>query len=329
MAGDLPDWVRQVQVVGGSVTIAGTATVTISGTPSVTVASGSVAINNTPSVTVASGSVAISNTPSVTIASGTVTATVSGNVTITSGTVTVTEVEQNVVVDNLGTASITPTAPPGGTVHNYGAALHQYTGLLVYVPEGIAAYAYNSTKNVQSPTLTAADRTGTGATSSPLWLPCPFDTGDTVEVGVIIAPLNAALSVQVFGLGEFPANVPRLRADGRLTVAGNRAAASRFTAAGTLVAAPGANLRLLLKSLTLGGGIIGSGGSIATVQGVFRGATLDLASASCSANGGGQGTALDFGDGLLLDVNTAVTVLPLVGTPTQPYVATAVYDIVV
>lgn len=70
MAADVADYTQQVNIVGGTVSISGTATVSIVGTPTVQVAgTPTVNIGNTPSVTIASGTVSISGTPSINIQS--------------------------------------------------------------------------------------------------------------------------------------------------------------------------------------------------------------------------------------------------------------------
>lgn len=76
MAADLADYSQAVNVVGGSVTISGIATVTISGTPTVQFAPGqsvsisgtpTVIISGTPAVTISSGSVNINGTPLINV----------------------------------------------------------------------------------------------------------------------------------------------------------------------------------------------------------------------------------------------------------------------
>lgn len=97
---DLADWSQAVQVLGGSVSITGTATVQITGTPTVS-------ISGTPSVN-------INNTPAVTISSGTVTATISGtpNINIQSQSVNI-AVQQPQVL--LGTFTVGPNTSAGVT----------------------------------------------------------------------------------------------------------------------------------------------------------------------------------------------------------------------
>jgi hypothetical protein len=70
MPNDVADWTSAVQVLGGSVSITGTATVQISGTPAVTISGiPSVAISGTASVSIVSGTVSITGTPNINILS--------------------------------------------------------------------------------------------------------------------------------------------------------------------------------------------------------------------------------------------------------------------
>lgn len=104
MATDLADYSQGVQVLGGSVSITGIATVTISGTPNVS-------ISGTPNVNVA-------NTPSVTISSGTVSISGTANINIAAQGVNLnTQQPQtslgNFTVPNAGTNNVTYSVPAG------------------------------------------------------------------------------------------------------------------------------------------------------------------------------------------------------------------------
>lgn len=108
MATDLADYSQAVQVLGGSVSITGTATVQITGTPTVS-------ISGTPTVNVG-------NTPSVTISSGSVTATISGtpSINIQSQSVTVNVNQPQTALANLSfpagiRSTQTSAAVPAGT----------------------------------------------------------------------------------------------------------------------------------------------------------------------------------------------------------------------
>jgi hypothetical protein len=151
MAADLQDYSQGVQVLGGSVSITGTATViisgtvpvSISGTPTVNIGtaptinvSGSVAITGTPTVNINTGqsvgitgtvTVAISGTPAVTVSSGSVSISGTPNVNIASqtGNLNVVFPSAQAVTISSGTVTISGTVPvtiSSGTVSITGTA---------------------------------------------------------------------------------------------------------------------------------------------------------------------------------------------------------------
>jgi hypothetical protein len=120
--------------------------------------------------------------------------------------------------------------------------------------------------------------------------------------------------------GELPAS-PLVRADGRAYPTGDHSVQALLNAATTqtLIAAPGAGLRILLFSVSLSAG---SAANTPTLQATINGASQALLWVI-----GAFSAVLSQGwpSGLLCDVNTAVSVVALANSTAG---GTAVYDIV-
>ena len=306
MPNDLADWTISVNVAAGTVTIGNTPAVTISGTPTVSI----------------TGTVSIAG--SVSISSGTVTATVSGAVTITSGTVTVTAIQRNIVVDDLGTFALTvlttvSTESVSSSVADYfqGIQVHLYSG----AGDGTGTTAIrvtNTTKGITSQWQTV------NATWMPidLFFPVVFDAGDALTFDYV-GPNSSSCHVHVFGLGEIPPNVPRLRPDGRLPSVGT-IGYTASTATGTTIATVAAGWRALVRRAYIIDTV--AAGNVAAIQGTVNGVGFDLAREWFPSAGGGPLTVgCDDRDGVLCDAGQNITAVVVGGTtPTM----VVLYDIV-
>jgi len=187
VAADVADWSTAVQVIGGSVTISGIATVSISGTPTVNIAAGqSVSITGTATVSISgTPSVSISGTPTVILGGGTASI---GSISAIGSTVTV-----------AGTVNIgnTPSVSISGTPN-------------VNISSGSVSITGTPNINIQSQSVTVAvnlpwtaqgsfTTTGSGSEN----FTCTAVPAGTQTLGLLIGFSAQALTVQGTTTGIF------------------------------------------------------------------------------------------------------------------------------
>jgi hypothetical protein len=151
------------------------------------------------------------------------------------------------------------------------------------------------------------------------FFPMGVQVGDEIEVFVLgLSGANWSGTLSLVGHGLFCQPSP-LRPDDRLAPLGSLiASAAASSTAETLIAAPGAGLRLLLASLSLNG--VGST-AFGSVTATVGGTTTNLGTV-----GGQSGTGNLIGpQGLLLDADTSVGIAWAAGE----VVGNAQYDVVV
>lgn len=121
------------------------------------------------------------------------------------------------------------------------------------------------------------------------------------------------LSGQGGGTGLVPAETP-VRSDGRPYPTGALPIQSTTAGGSTVVAAPAVGQSILLKHLVIAVLASGASGTIAHFAATINGTAVWPL--SCAANTSGGNTAVvDFGEGLLLDGNTALTTAEAVAAP--------------
>lgn len=160
------------------------------------------------------------------------------------------------------------------------------------------------------------------------WIfPCPVAAGGTITVALTVpAGIVTFNSLFVFAsTSDLSGIYGPPRSDGRPYPVGQNAAHDESVTSATLIAAPGAGMRIMLMSLytTLPSAVIN--GEI-IVQGTVGGTTIDLLVCAIDANANGMMAVAPVPpQGLLLDDNTAVSVIN-VSTAAQR--TNAVYDLV-
>ncbi len=194
MAADIQDWSQAVNVVGGSVTISGIATVTISGTPSVTVASGTISIGNTPSVTISgTPSVSISGTPTVILGAGVASI---GSISAIGSTVTVAgtiNIGNTPAVTISGTPTVnignSPTVSVSGTVN---VSITSGSVSITGTPNiNILSQSVTVATNQPQVAMTDLSFTGTGAPQTVTTAAVPTGTHTLLFAISTSFPLNA------------------------------------------------------------------------------------------------------------------------------------------
>lgn len=236
--------------------------------------------------------------------------------------------------------SFTPNLAAGASSSvNAGTAIRSYSGFLVNIwPEAggagkrIAVRIINNTRSYVSAaqTVQIPSVNWPGGGSSPgvvLGFPVEAVQGDQIEVeffGIDAAFFFAA----VIGVSVMPGNLPTLRPDGRLPPVGTKRDSNFVNALATtnVINAPGAGLSILLKSLQAVIGSTGGGNAYGEAGGTVAGNTTDLLAITASSTVGGQ-DGIEWESGLLLDVNTALTI-SVSGVATICRLI-AVYDVVV
>lgn len=147
-------------------------------------------------------------------------------------------------------------------------------------------------------------------------LPIPLMAGGSLLVSVTTTGPNwTTLTINVYGV-TFPAiaGSQLYRTDGRPYPKGDHAATFNGTGTGTLVAAPGTGLRIMLKTLDV---VVVAGSTSATYALVT--ASIGLVAFNpmivAAAANGANGKNAVYESGMLLDENTGLSVGVLISTP--------------
>lgn len=255
MAVDLADYSQAVNVVGGSVSISGTATVTISGTPTVSISgTPSVNIANTPSVVISSGTVSIGNTPSINIQSQSVTVNVNQPMSALADLVFTVDATKTTGAVPAGTHALLLGLSAGG-VQTGSVTVTGHTTGLIYFPDDnrvTSGFAYVGdflVFVVDSSHDTSYDVAIIGVPGGGMTLKVAAIL-DTAAVTVstrpteplyVINPLNVAVTVQGQGVagGRGASSVALVTADAVYDVVGNSAPANGSNASVVLAATLG------------------------------------------------------------------------------------------
>lgn len=157
--------------------------------------------------------------------------------------------------------------------------------------EGFSPYTVCDTFGRCGPAVAAGDS---------FWeacLPIACNAGDTVSV-TVYGDIAATSNVAFYGLSWCP-----------VQLLGGRTQAKGVFMATSTVAAPASPLRYIVKSAMVNTVMAGgSGGALKHfIEGTVGGAAFNLASATSPTSAGGANQFVDFGPGLVLDPETAIT----------------------
>lgn len=317
-----PMWASVIGSVSGTlVAIAGLYNVS---NPNVNIEAATVTISGPVVVSnIESGNVAVTGT--VDIGGGTVDiGSISGPVDITGGPIDITSVTDLVTtggeLDYLG--SFNPTLGAAGVFAGNVTALNSYTAIVVVaaITTGVPPVCVLASDGTLSAGGTVRVPTFSGSFiiqpsnanyQSILGMSCK--AGDNLD---LLVRYQAACTGVVYVFGSTSLQ-PKIRADGRSNPIGSQAVnASIATGSGTVIAAPGASIHILLKTLNHVSNNVNS-----SVIGTINGVAVDLS--NCFGGSFPQQVAIPE-DGLLLDANTALTM----GAGAGIQAANATYDIV-
>ncbi|HLI74293.1 MAG TPA: hypothetical protein VKU86_10485 [Acidimicrobiales bacterium] len=230
------------------------------------------------------------------------------------------------------TFNTTPTNFPvtDRCFHQYQGFYFIITGFTDSLLDSLAVQLVNVTQNLASQwqvLVGNVNMLGAQQAAYPLLFPIPASVGDQIEYKTISHFSGAGpFTCNVYGLASLPLNAPKLRPDGRLPVQGSRMANGSNPNGETLVAAPGTPWAVLVKSAQVSLVAPAQALSDYALQGTIGGALNDLAVVTATVNGNAE-VGMDFGDGILLDVNTPIVTGST--APGQAVRASISYDLVV
>ena len=155
----------------------------------------------------------------------------------------------------------------------------------------------------------------------------PGTVGGSVLFRVQGNPLGATVEAALYAsVAPLPGGFSKWRRDGRMKPIGSLAATAYVAVAGTLIAAPGAGTRLLIKKLSISL-LTGAANACQAYWGATTGGTAwNPFMVSCSASQGNDKVEY-YEDGILLDDNTSLAYAFQIGAPAAASF-NAVYDVV-
>ena len=140
-------------------------------------------------------------------------------------------------------------------------------------------------------------------------LPIPLTVGGALQFTIYAPTSGVSLYMSISGCtatlvqGSMP-----VRSDGRPYPLGTNVIGASFASGATIIGAPGAGQRIMLRDLSIGNGPTGSGAQSGSVKATVGGNVVQLVTASVAASGVPTiGEAKSYHGGLLLDDDTAVT----------------------